>query len=89
MVFSRKYCNLDSDTLDNILADEVWEDVLSFESVEDCVTCFNLVIQALLNAMIPLKKVRIKTNTPPWTNDQAIIDIRRERDRIHRKAIKS
>ena len=80
---------MDTNILASILSDEVWDQVLGFESIEDSVTCFNLVMQALLDAMVPLKKVRIKTDTPSWANDQAIIGMRRMRDGLHQKAIKS
>ena len=66
VVFCRKFCYLDTNILASILSDEVWDQVLGFESIEDSVTCFNLMMQALLDAMVPLKKVRIKTDIPPW-----------------------
>lgn len=89
VIFSRKYSNLDVELLDCILMDEVWKDILSFDNIDDCVKCFNLVMEALIDMMIPLRKIRIKGTLPPWSNDASITSMRRFRDKLHRKAIQS
>ena len=47
--------------------DDVWDEVLSsFNDVSDCLECFNLIMNGLLDLLAPLKKLRVHQQECPW-----------------------
>jgi len=46
-------------------------------------------MQHILDVMVPLKKMRVKSTGNPWIHDVDITIARRQRDWLHRKALKS
>ena len=56
-IVTRNFRKLDKDKLDAILAcDDIWDDVFSqFDDPSDCLECFNLIMNELLNQLVPLK----------------------------------
>ena len=50
-----------------LMFDDIWDDVLSrFDNISDCVECFNLIINGLLDLLVPLKKLRVRQKHCPW-----------------------
>ena len=57
-------------------------------SLDDKIRCFNIVLRAVLDACAPLRRLRVKSNSPPWMRDSSIKHARYARDAAYRKAIK-
>ena len=73
-----------------LMCDDIWDDVLSrFDNISDCVECFNLIINDLLDLLVPLKKLRVRQKDCPWLSSPSLTRARRLRDVVHRKALKS
>ena len=68
LVVVRNFQKLDVMKLDEFLmCDDIWDDVLSrFDNISDCVECFNLIINGLLDLLVPLKKLRVRQKDFPW-----------------------
>jgi len=64
----RNFQKVDKDKLDEIfMCDDIWDDVLScFNNVSDCLECFNLIVNGLLNLIVPLKNLRVQQRDCPW-----------------------
>ena len=58
-----------------MLVDSVWNDVLSFDNIDDSVECFTTVLQGLLDPLLPLRRIRIKQHTNCWVATNIIIDL--------------
>ena len=69
--------------------DHIWHDVLSFDDLDDSVLCFTIVLEGLLDFLVPLRKIRVKQNVNPWATSSDIIAARHCRDRLHRRALLS
>ena len=54
VIYTRCYRKLDPTVLEDLLVDDVWSSVLSFDNVDDSVECFTTVLQGLLDALLPL-----------------------------------
>ena len=52
----RNYQKLDMDKLDAVLtSDNIWDDTFSkFDDPSDCLECFNLIMNELLDCLVPL-----------------------------------
>ena len=87
----RNYQKLDKDKLDEIFkCDDVWDDALSrFDDLSDCPECFNLIINGLLDLLVPLKNLRVRQRDCPWLSNASLTNARRLHDIVHRKALKS
>ena len=72
-----------------MLPDGVWNNVLSFDNVDDSVECFTTVLQGLLDALLPLHRIRIKQHTNPWAATSSVLAARRHRDKLYRRALLS
>ena len=70
----RNYQKLDKDKLDEIFkCDDVWDDVLSkFDDLSDCLECFNLIINGLLDLLVPLKNLRVRQRDCPWLSNASL-----------------
>ena len=55
-----------------MLVDSVWNDVLSFDNINDSVECFTTVLQGLLDPLLPLCRIRIKQHTNCWVAIPAV-----------------
>ena len=66
------------DLLSDILSDDVtWNDVFSFLNVDDCVHCFTLVLQGLLDFLVPLHRLCVRNGgSDPWLTTPCIIAAR-------------
>jgi len=53
------------------------------------VECFTVVLQELMELLIPLHRVHIKQNSSPWAADSEVIAARRRRDKAHRQALQT
>ena len=80
VVYSRCYSKLDKDMLDKILLDDSWDEIFSVDDINVCAEAFTLVMQHILDVMIPLKKMRIKQACSPWSYDADITFVRHQRD---------
>ena len=89
IAYSRRYSKLNKNMLDDILSGDFWDEIFSIDDVNVCVEAFTLVIQHILDIMIPLKKMRIKRTCSPWSHDADVTIARHYRDWLHRKAFKS
>jgi len=50
---------------------------------------FNLIVNGLLDLLVPLKKLRVRQRDCPWLSDVSLTRACRLRDIAHRKALKS
>lgn len=89
VIFARCYRKLDLSILQDLLQNDVWKDVLSFDDINDSVECFTIVLRALLDLLVPLHKVRVKRCVNPWAASSAVVAARQHRDRLHRRALSS
>ena len=89
VIYTRCYQKLDAAVLEDLLADGVWNDVLSFDNVDDSVECFTTVLQGLSDALLPLRRIRIKQHTNPWAATSSVLAARRHRDKLYRRALLS
>ena len=85
----RQYHKIDTEMLDKVLLDESWSDVFGADDIDVCTKAFTLVMQYIMNALVPLQTLRIKQHSIPWGYNPAIAAARRQRDLLHRKALKS
>jgi len=69
--------------LENLLTDGVWNDVISFDNVDDSVECFTTVLQGLLDVLLPLRRIRIKQHINPWATTSRVLAARPHRDKLH------
>ena len=79
------------DLLSDILSDDItWNDVFSSPNVDDCVHCFTLMLQGLLDFLVPLCRLCVRNGgSDPWLTTPCIITARRLRDRLHRKTLRT
>ena len=56
VVHSRCYSKLDKDMLEEILLDDSWGEIFSIDDVNVCTEAFTLVMQHILDVVIPLKR---------------------------------
>ena len=91
IVLFRQYRKLGVDLLSDTLSDDItWNDIFSFPNVDDCVHFFALVLQGLLDFLVPLHQLHIHNGgSDPWINTPCIIAARHLRDRLHRKALRT
>ena len=54
------YCKLGVTALEDVLTDDVRNKVLSFDNVNDSVECFVTVLQATLDLLLLLHRIRVK-----------------------------
>jgi len=67
VISTRCYRKLDVSVLEEMLFnDDVWNAVLSFDNIDDTVECFTTVLQGLLDALLPLRQIRVKQYVNPW-----------------------
>ena len=67
--------------------DDVWDEVLSsFNDVSDCLECFNLIMNGLLDLLAPLKKLRVHQQECPWLFNASLSSAR---DVAYHRALKS
>ena len=89
VVYSRCYSKLDKALLERILVDGSWDEIFQVDDVSVCAEAFTLVLQHILDVMVPLKKMRVKSSGNPWIHDVDITTARHQRDWLHRKVLKS
>ena len=75
--------------LQDLLNDDIWSDVLSFDDVNDSVECFTLVLRTVIDLLVSLRKIRVKRHVNPWAATTAVIAARRHRDKLYRRALYS
>ena len=82
---------LDVGKLNEVLAcDDIWDNVSSkFDDPFDSLECFNLIMNELLDLLIPRKTLRVCNKDCPWLSSASLVRIRHLRDIAHRKALKS
>ena len=70
-VVVRNFQKLDTAKLDELLAcDDVWDTVLStYDDISECLECFNLIMNGLLNLLVPLEKLRVRQQECPWLSN--------------------
>ena len=64
---------MDLSVLQDLLSDDVWNEFLSFDDVNDSVECFILVLCAVLDLLMPLRKICVKQHVNPWAANSAVI----------------
>jgi len=74
--------------LQTIYTDEIWNDVLSFDNISDAVECFTVVLEELIELLMPLDRVHIKQNTSSLAVDSEVIAAHRRRDKAYHQALK-
>ena len=89
IVYSRCYRKLDKTMLEKVLLDGSWDEIFKVDDVSVCTEVFTLVMQYVLDAVLPLKKMRVKCTSHPWSHDADITVLRHQRDWLHRRALKS
>ena len=89
VVYSRLYSKLDRGKLEDVLLNDSWDEIFHINDVNVCTEAFTLVMQYILDVMVPLKKTRIKRACSPWSHDVDITIARHQRDWLHHKALKS
>ena len=91
IVVVRNFHKLDLDKLDGFLTcDDIWDDVLSkFDDPSDTLECFNLIMNGLLDLLVPRKTLRVRNKDCPWLSSASLVKICCLRDIAHRKALKS
>ena len=89
IVYSRQFHKLDSELLDSILLDDSWSIVFDVADVNVCAEAFTIVVQHFFDVLLPVRKLRVKRCSNPWSSDSAITAARRRRDWLHRKALRS
>ena len=89
VIYTQCYWKLDAAVLEDMLVDDVWNDVLSFDNIDDSVECFTTVLQGLLDVLLPLRRIRIKQHTIPWVATSRVVAVRRHRDKLYRRALSS
>ena len=79
------------DKLDEVLTcDDIWDDVFSqFDDPSDCLECFNLIMNELLDCLVPLKTLRVKRQDFPWLLSSSLTRACQLRDIAHCRALKS
>jgi len=82
LVVVRNYQKLDVDKLDEVLTcDDIWDDAFSkFDDPSDCLECFNLIMNELLDCLVLLKTFRVKRQVCPWLSSSSLTRARRLRD---------
>ena len=60
-----------------------------FDDLSDSLECFNLIMNELLDLLIPRKTLRVHNKNCPWLSTASLVRIHRLRDIAHRKALKS
>jgi len=89
IVYSWQYHKLNGELLDSILLDDSWSIVFDVDNVNVCAEAFTLVMQHFFDVLLPVRKLRVKRCSNPWSCDSAIAAARRKRDWLHRRALKS
>ena len=56
----RQYHKIDTDMLDKVLLDESWSGIFDVADMNVCAEAFTLVVQYVMNALVPLRTLRIK-----------------------------
>ena len=51
---------MDTSVLQDLLSDDAWNDVFSFDDVNDSVEFFMLMLRALLDMLVPLHTIHVK-----------------------------
>ena len=87
-ILARCYRKLNAAVLEGMLVDGVWNDVLSFGNIDDSVQCFTIVLQGLLDALLPLCRIRIKQLTNSWVATSRVL-ARWHRDKLYHCALSS
>ena len=90
-VVVRNFQKLDITTLDEILAcDDIWDSVLStFDDISECLEFFNLIMNGLLDLLLPLKKLGVHLWECPWLSNGSFVKAHRLRDVAHHGTLKS
>jgi len=90
-VVVRNFQKLDNATLDELLAcDDIWDSVLlAFDDISECLKCFNLIMNGLLDLLVPFKKLRVCQWECPWLSNGSLAKARHLRDVAHCRALKS
>ena len=68
----RQYHKIDSEMFDKVLLDDCWSDVLSVDDINVCTEAFTLVMQHVMNALVPLHNLRVRQRRFPWGYSPAI-----------------
>ena len=69
-----------------MILDDSWDEKFRVDGVN---VCADLVMQPILDVMVPLKMMRVKSTSNPWMHDANITISRHQRDWLHHKAMKS
>ncbi len=85
----RSFNNLDLEALSSALWSDEWRDILQIDDVDDCAKRFTMKMQSLLNEFVPSRKIRVKTQIPPWCKSPLILEMRRVRNRLHHAALRT
>ena len=69
VVYSRRYSKLDRGKLEDVLLNDSWDKIFHINDINVCTEAFTLVMQYIMDVMVPLKKTRIKRTCSPWSHD--------------------
>jgi len=89
ILYSRCYSKLDKDMLEQVLLDNAWNEIFNVDDVNVCTEVFALVMQYIMDVMMPLRWKTIKGTCSPWNHDADITIARHRRDWLHRRALKT
>jgi len=73
--------------LDKVLLDDSWSGIFDVADINVCTEAFTLAMQHVMNALVPLRTLRIKRQRIPWGYDLTIAAARKHQN--IRKALKS
>ena len=69
--------------------DGIWTEIFDQYDKNVSTEVFTIIMNYLLDTLVPRKRVRIKQRCTPWSRDSEIAAARRQRNWLHRKALKS
>ena len=62
--------------------------ITDMSDLDKCVECFTLFTAAVMNKVLPEKRLRVKQNSLPWAREPEVCEARIKKNLAHRKAIK-
>ena len=83
----RSFCKLDEQTFVNDLMNVSWDIVSDLDDIDLAWETWVYLFMNIVDSHIPLCKKRIRNNACPWITDD-IVKIMKERDRIHKVAVR-
>ena len=81
---TRNYCKLNSDLLHKLMNSNALEHITRMRDLDNFVTRY---ITAVMNKVLPEKRLRVKQNSLPWAQEPEVCETRIKRNLSHKEAI--